>query len=149
MTASPPIPPANLEALKADVLLLSVNEPPSPIAGRLREAIDEIARLRAENAELKAQRSAMDALLDKERALWCSDPQMRRLDQVRANIAGLRPGDAEAIAAFQTGGVHLLAEWGQAVEALRYLRNFPNARQAKDEADALLSRLQGVTDNAV
>jgi hypothetical protein len=51
--ASPPIPPADLEALKADVLLLSVNEPPSPIAGRLREAIDEIARLRAENAELK------------------------------------------------------------------------------------------------
>jgi hypothetical protein len=90
---APPTPPADLEALKADVLLLSVNEPPSPIAGRLRASIDEITRLRAENAELKAlvQREVENARsqIERLRAEAERAETVRRLNASLGRIEGV------------------------------------------------------------
>ena len=48
-----------------------------------------------------AREEGEDALRKAIKAQWRGDDTCRRLDDVRAHIAGLRPGDAEAIALFQ------------------------------------------------
>lgn len=88
-------------------------------------SMEEIANLRGENKRLKnriADLEGLERALEAQRKRWREDPLLQRLDQFRFQVAGMRPGDAEAIATAQARFLdteHRLQAANQEVERLR------------------------------
>lgn len=68
----------------------------------MRAVAPIIEAIQSENNDLKRQLARRDERDQRDRQRWRQDPLMKRLDSVRHNIAGMRPGDAEALAEHQS-----------------------------------------------